>query len=807
MGAAVEGRHGLWARLRIVLLATVMLVCVAPTCPALAAAPLRWSPPRLVDDAVPFGHTPWLSSIACLSATWCAAIDSQGRVATSTDPAGGAAAWTAASVDPFQLTAVSCPSELLCVAIDENGNVVTSTDPTGGAGAWRIASVDFGHLLPAISCPSTTLCVAVDDYGDVVSSTDPTGGRAAWSAPTSIDPSGGILALSCPSVSLCVGVDAFGRVVSSTDPAGGAGTWKLVDADGDNDIVGVSCPSTRLCVAIDESGNVLSSTDPTGDASAWTVAPLDAPNQLGGVACVSQTLCVVDDRKGNVLTSTDPASGVWSAPVAVDSYGGLSAISCATTGFCAAADAYGHLVTTSDPAGGASAWVLTVAEDGADSLALMSCPSISLCVAVDDAGRIATSTDPAASTWEVPSTATLGGTWPLGLSCPAVSLCVALGQVNNTIQFHEFPDVVATSTDPAAGPSGWASSSPFDDANGLSCASVRLCASAVGSLVTSTTPTVGSSWRSTVVSQGLSGFYNIFCDSQYLCVATDPFNPFSGEIFTSTDPTGGPSAWKATYIDPAHPIVGGVGSQASIDDVACPTDTLCVATDDGGNILWSTDPTGGARAWHLVHLNLGYPLGRSAEGSADQIECPSVAECIAFSSYFGEVVSATHPTGGASAWTVTEADPGADLTSLSCPSASLCIAGDANGHVVVGTGPGPKGVTRKTALAALSAAVPHVCARRHIATILRRGGCPTVFHAPDAGQFTVTWLGRNGEILASGQAEATGIGKLTVHVPLTDTGKRLLRQIHRDIHIRIKATFLDAAWHVYQKTTKVTLTR
>lgn len=798
MGATVQGRHDFWARLRIVLPAIVMLVCFAPTPAALASPPLGWSPPRPVDDAVPFGHGLSLASITCLSAKWCVAVDSQGSVATSTDPAGGAGAWTAASVEPYGMKAVSCPSESLCVGIDANGNVVTSTDPTGGVGAWRSAPVDFGHQLLAISCPSTSLCVATDDHGDVVSSTDPTGGSKAWSAPTKIDRFGEVVALSCPSVSLCVGVGSFGGAVTTTDPVGGAGTWKSVDADRESSISGVSCPSTQLCVAIDEAGNVLSSTDPTGGASAWTVAPLDAPNRLDGVACVSQTSCVVVDDKGNALTSTDPANEAWSAPAAIDSYGRLVAISCAATGFCAAADASGHVVTASDPTAGASGWTLTVAEHGANSLLLMSCPSIALCVALDDAGRIVTSTHPAGSAWTVPSTATLAGASPLGLSCPSASLCVALGQLISP-GFHSFGDLVATSTDPSAGPSGWSTSTPFFNASGLSCASARLCASLrAGSVATSTSPAAGNSWRYASLSEQLLG--NIFCDSQYLCVVTG----LNGDIVTSTNPAGGPRAWKVAHIDPARPILGGVGSQASIEGVSCPTDTLCVATDDGGNILWSTDPTGGVRAWHLVHLNLGYPLG--------EIECPSVAECIAFNSYSayggsGEVVSSTHPTGGANAWTATQADPGADLTSLSCPSPSTCIAGDANGHAVVGSGPGPKGVTRRTAIAALAGGLRHICPPRLVGTILRRAGCPTLFLAPGAGQLTVTWTGMSGAVLASGKSEATGTGKLIVHVPLTKTGKRLLRRVHRDARIRIEATFLDATWHLYQKTAMVTLTR
>ena len=41
------------------------------------------------------------------------------------------------------LQAVSCPSATLCVAVDNDGNAITSTNPTGGAGAWTVKSTEW----------------------------------------------------------------------------------------------------------------------------------------------------------------------------------------------------------------------------------------------------------------------------------------------------------------------------------------------------------------------------------------------------------------------------------------------------------------------------------------------------------------------------------------------------------------------------------------------------------------------------------------------------------------------------------------
>lgn len=56
------------------------------------------------------------------------------------------------SLQQTGLLAIDCPSTTLCVATDSQGNVVTTTDPTGGAAAWTVGRVD------SLSRPG---CVAV----------------------------------------------------------------------------------------------------------------------------------------------------------------------------------------------------------------------------------------------------------------------------------------------------------------------------------------------------------------------------------------------------------------------------------------------------------------------------------------------------------------------------------------------------------------------------------------------------------------------------------------------------------------------
>ncbi len=200
--------------------------------------------------------------VSCPSASLCVASDVSAFV-TSTDPTGGASAWTVSEIPGLGGPgAVSCPSVSLCVGVD-GFDVASSTNPTGGVGAWRVSQVESAYpvvvtqdSLEGISCPSVSFCVAVDFFGDALTSTDPTGGVSAWTR-TRVSPTTLYLrGVSCPSASLCVAVDGVGFVASSTDPSGGTSAWATTRVD-PQPLSGVSCPSASLCVAVDSAGNAV----------------------------------------------------------------------------------------------------------------------------------------------------------------------------------------------------------------------------------------------------------------------------------------------------------------------------------------------------------------------------------------------------------------------------------------------------------------------------------------------------------------------------------------------------------------------
>ncbi len=178
-------------------------------------------------------------------------------------------------------------------------------------------------------------------------------------------------------------------------------------------------------------------------------------------------------------------------------------------------------------------------------------------------------------------------------------------------------------------------------------------------MISSTRPLTASSWHSATVDkrQSLAG---ISCGSTHLCVAVDQV----GNVLTSTKPTAGERAWRRARID-----------SAPLNAISC-RPKLCVAVDNAGNVLSTTNPTGGARAWSIARLRLA---------ALTHISCPSAGLCVALDSA-GDAVSTTSPMGGAPAWTVTPAiDPAGIPTSLSCPSATTCVVGDDQGNVLVGS--------------------------------------------------------------------------------------------------------------------------
>jgi hypothetical protein len=181
----------------------------------------------------------------------------------------------------------------------------------------------------------------------------------------------------------------------------------------------------------------------------------------------------------------------------------------------------------------------------------------------------------------------------------------------------------------------------------------------------------------------------ISCPSVSFCVAVGELDT----IASTTDPTGGPSAWHV-----ARPA-GEANSdchqhwappcrdpkERRIRGVSCPSARLCVAVTGEGYVYSSTNPTGSADDWRVADLD-----GTERDTHLLGVSCPTASLCVAVSGErytSGKVLTSTNPTGGASAWTVTQLDESLDLRGVSCGTPTLCVAVAQQGRLLVSTNP------------------------------------------------------------------------------------------------------------------------
>ena len=596
-----------------------------------------------------------LSDVSCPSAALCVGVGDQGRILSTTNPAAGAATWSAVEVetghpppDDF-ITGISCPSPSLCVAVDVSGNVISSPNPTGSADVWKVVEVAPSPAIAGftdISCPTVSLCVAVGigGFDRTYISTDPTGGAAAWQE---LDlPDDEFSSVDCASSSLCVAATRGGRVWTSTDPTGGAGAWSSANLSAV--LRGVSCPSASLCVVVGYTNaggttesRVYTSTNPVGGAGAWGVRNVAAPF-LSGVSCSSVAFCVgVGD--GAAVVSNNPTGGAaaWS----VDSGVNGRSVSCPTASLCAAVGS--GLDTFANPAGGAPAWDRSTI---GDRLTAISCPS-SLCVATMQDGRLASGTweDPAGTGFVFRWDATRLGFASLeDVSCPSASFCAGVDANGNVVR----------SANPGGGAGTWSAVDIGGPAQlrGISCPTAAFCAAVDnrGKVLTTSAPGGGAGAWTAAQIDGSNVLNAISCPSASFCAAVDE----AGNVLTSTNPAGGPGAWQSADID-----------ANSLTTISCPSASLCVAGDDGGILLASANPAGRAGAWQAA------PMAGAI--AINDVSCPIASLCLAVDQS-GFVRESTNPPGGAPTWTATRLPSGGTgpfaLDAVGCTPTIWCVA-------------------------------------------------------------------------------------------------------------------------------------
>jgi hypothetical protein len=475
----------------------------------------------------------------------------------------------------------------------------------------------------------------------------------------------------------------------------------------------------------------------------------------------------------------------WHSPVLIDAPGpgmsffrGLQAISCPSVSLCAAVDASGNVVTSTDPAGGAGTWTVAHVDGNTESCGSssvtcqvpfrgISCASVSWCVAWDEAGYLFTSTAPALGAVGWHETAAVAPTGYLfdAYSCASASMCVAVG----------YSGEVLTSTDPTGGPDAWqlamVDSGPCPLGADPGAPMVALCRDKLPGAAQS-----GHRW-----------LLSISCPSVTLCVAGDA----EGDVLTSTDPTGGSSAWNVTYVDDATEPKAASGeiAQAGLIGIACPSVSLCMASDGAGNVLTSENPTGGASTWALTRV---ITFETAPPTALKDLSCPSTTLCLGL--YWQrekDYADINYNAFGGGSWNPLGIDGGEPLSGVSCPSTRLCVAVDEDGDATIAEAP-PLSTSRVKALLR-AAAKPR---GRSIERLLRRGSISLPFTPPLEGHVRIRWLTartmrhpRSRPLLvASGQYDFRTLANHTIQLRLTRLGRELLTE-HKRLPITSEITF------------------
>jgi hypothetical protein len=567
---------------------------------------------------------PGLASVSCPSVSMCVAGGYEHAAApflvVSSKPAGDASAWRTVTLSalyrvglgvPGAGLLVSCPTTTRCVAA-LGWFILSTSEPLGPASGWRASyQLAFsGDGFVGISCTTTEVCAAVSLQGAVVSSSDPAAGQSAWvkqSLPDVTQP--GLVGneMACgPRVCVAAASD---QIITATAATDASVSWRagLLPA-GYNAFEQVVCPSASECLAIDDAGSVVSTRDATASRPVWRIAHIDPAPPAGTeitvglrqLSCPSVNLCVVGDDAGRLISSTDPTgpSSAWHA-------GGLLNLDSDLAGL-PPSDLYDITPLTDFP------------------FRSLTCPSTRLCVALGASAVEVSSTPAAPSSWKaakLPETelpigapfATSNGSLP-SIACPTVSLCVGIDTNGYAI----------SSTDPAGG-SAWtavpvdvpqpAETDQSTNQTYIACASASLCVSEDGegqngTIVSSTQPTTSHWNRFVPTSADAIPAVDLQCPNGRLCLGL-PVEP-DADIISSTNPLStARTAWHTEQLlGLGNPIAG----------VSCASATLCTAYDQNGRIATSTNPTGGSTAWS----------GRKVFNSAAiGVDCATARRCVA----------------------------------------------------------------------------------------------------------------------------------------------------------------------------------
>jgi hypothetical protein len=277
--------------------------------------PLPVPPETTIDSGA------WLS---CPSAAFCTMVvpGQEGTPAytsdallTSTDPAGGASAWHASTFPASHYpSGLSCASTSFCALVDFDGDLETTSDPTADDPTWTRSSISADDT--ALDCPASTLCLTTA-ADRLYATTDPAAAHPVWRLMQGPTGNAGPGSVVCSSAALCVAFDAGGTgIYTSTDPAH-VGSWSASSLPAAGGVPGCT-PAGQCVVAIQDGDRALYSADAAAGGGSYTTTPLAIPPACLTIpTCYSESLDVHDDAGTRVADSVGTGAGDRIAGIAM----------------------------------------------------------------------------------------------------------------------------------------------------------------------------------------------------------------------------------------------------------------------------------------------------------------------------------------------------------------------------------------------------------------------------------------------------------------------------------------------------------
>jgi hypothetical protein len=574
--------------------------------------------------------------------------------------------------------AVSCLNSTDCMAVGSNdGGGQTLVENWNGHGWTILPGPTQTGILAAVSCTSPTSCMAVG-YGQLGSGPvlaerwDGT----TWSispTPTGVD--GQLNSVSCTSSTNCMGVGWLypdGSLIQSTLAEHWNGsTWSIVATPNQgtsyNVLNSVSCTSSTMCVAVGEGPVGGATLVETWNGSTWALTPSPNPS-------TSQYI---------LLNGVSCSSSTWC--IAVGQYDNYSSGSDVTQTLVMKFDGSTWSIASGPNVGG-----------GGTVFNAVSCTSSTQCVAVGySGGDFYTSVTLVAAwngtTWTIAPTVQYPGSQLWAVSCTGRSSCMAAG-------FWESGDNDSQALVESWNGGTWTAvpylnPGPLDNLAAVSCASAQNCA-AVGGYKPAPTNTGfqpaeaplietwnGTSWA-TLYGQteggGAASLNAVSCVGSTECVG----------VGSDANPSGVPQTlidtWSTGALYGAKASSPNRGNESVLTGVSCASSTNCDAV--GYYLTSSGTERTLIESWDGTSWSLAVSPNKTTEGNElNSVSCTSASSCVAVGKYgYGpdDTGLAMAESWDGSAWSIMampERGTQSTFNGVSCTRSTSCVAvGDDN---------------------------------------------------------------------------------------------------------------------------------